>query len=592
MRRLLSVALGLCALATVTVNAAAPTPAAADTFGGWTYSVEVNAARFDGLALNGVTFNGVKVLERISLPVMSVFYDNNACGPYADRLGGASYTGPFGEDFTQNGVRWRSIGLTDQIGSYTITMMYYLSENGELDAHMFSKGLQCNIRHDHVPFWRMDFDVAGPANDQVRRDSGNGFITSTTEFSLPATAAAGHRWEVRDSVTSNAVTIAFDNGSFGLPGTVIPESEYVNNRVYGRQYKANETSWTGGATRASLFGDEGESLSDLVLWYTGYMPHSPAEGPSLWHSTGIRLQVTPQAAGLATLGDQVTDSNGAPVAGVALDLFDQNPDGSRRQWRASTASNASGKYSFSVNPGCYTVVAIAPTGATFVGGSRYAERPACVSAGQSVLTLDAVLNATTGGSGLGDRVSYDNGTGAPGVAADLFQANADGSRGQYLSSTTTGPGGDYRFDTSAGCYVVVFVAPAGRTFTGGGIYHQQARCVSAGQFDNTVDAVLAGSGSSPATIGDRVTRAATGAGVAGVDIDLFVANGDGSRGQWLADTLTDANGNYRFATTAGCYVVVFIAPSGQAFVGGGQYRQQATCVSAGATDASIDAALA
>ncbi|MEM7341132.1 MAG: hypothetical protein AAF467_20915 [Actinomycetota bacterium] len=608
MTRFMMLVAGIGLMLAVSVGTA-PEEAEAETFFGWSYDVEVSGSRFDGLALNNVTYEGTKIFERISLPTMNVFYQNNACGPYVDRLGGSSYTGPFGEEFTQNGVRWRSIGITDQIGNYVITMIYYLGENGEFDAHMFSRGLQCNIWHEHLPFWRMDIDLAGQDNDQVLRATGGGSQVESREFSLAATAAQNHGWEVRDSVTGDRLTIAFDDGTFSLPGTVIPETQYAQNMVYGRQYRSNETTWQGGATRNTLFGANNETITDLVLWYSGYMPHAPEEGPDLWHSTGIRMQVELAGdgdgdgggggGGQATIGDRVTNASGAGVSGVTIDLFAE-ANGGRGAWLGDARTNANGTYSFNTAAGCYVLVFIAPSGQTWQGGSQYLQRSVCVNAGETDNSVDVVLGGGGGSGGggggdasIGDRVTDSGGSGVAGVVVDLFAANGDGSRGRWVGDAATDGGGRYGFDVDAGCYVLVFIAPQGRTFTTGGQYNQQFACVAAGATDNSVDAVLSGGGGGggTVTIGDRVTRSG-GGGVPGVTIDLFNADGSGTRGTWLGDTTTNASGNYQFQPPAGCYVVVFIAPSGQTFVGGSRWNQQFVCVnSAGGTNNSVDAVL-
>ncbi len=587
--RMRAIAVAFCALAAVVFNVGTtPEAAEAATFRGWEYTVSVGAN--DGLRLDDVSYNGTKIFDRISLPVMNVFYENNRCGPYTDKLGGSRYTGPFGSDFTQNGVRWRSIGITDFIGQYEITMIYYLSENGDFDAHMFSRGLQCNIYHDHLPFWRLDFDLAGAANDQIVRTAANGNeVIETREFDRMATDARNHEWEVRDSVTGDRVTIAFDDGTFSLPGTVIPETDYVNNTVSGRQYNSRETTWQGGATRSLRFGNNGETMTDVVLWYSGYMPHTPEEGPTLWHSTGIRLRVNPATSQPSRIGDRVTETDGGGVSGVDIDLFSQNPDGSRNAYLASATTDGNGFYGFDVDAGCYTVVFVAPSGRTFQGGNQYLERSTCVSGGVDDLTLDAVLLGGASGSSIGDRVSYATGAGAAGVDVDLFAANGDQSRGEWLGSTSTDGSGSYGFPVSPGCYVVVFIAPPGESFVGSGPYNQQYVCVAAGEANDSIDAVLAG-GSGAATIGDRVTSTG-GGGVGGVDIDLFAANGDGSRAGFLDFTTSDGNGFYQFATGPGCYVVVFIAPPGRTFVGGSQWSEQYACVAAGETITTIDAVL-
>ena len=588
MRRLLLALAVLASTVVVTIAGPPPEPAAAATFGGWTYTPEVNASRFDGLALNQVSYNGVKVFERISLPVMNVYYDGNACGPYTDRLGGSYYEGPTTTEFTQDGVRWRSIELTDQIGAYVITMVYYLSENGDFDAHMFSKGLQCNIRHDHLPYWRMDVDLAGAADDEVWYQTDSGMARLTTEFSTRATTAVDHGWEIRDAVTGDRITIDFDDGTFALPGEVVPETQYVNNSVYGRQYRSSEQTWSGGARRNTLFGDEGEQMNDVVLWYSGYMPHAPEEGPDLWHSTGIRIRVNPSTATDATVAGDLTANGSGPVSGIQVDLFSQAADGSRDAYLDTQYSDAAGRFAFTTEPGCYTTVAIAPSGRSFVGGSQYAERSGCVTAGQTDDGFDAVLNASGSGSGFGGGVTYGDGTSASGVQVDLFATDGSGSRTAFLDYVATDGDGAYSFDTAPGCYTAVFIAPSGQVFTNGSPYAERYQCVTAGQFVGDVDTVLVG-GADPARIGDQVTRG--GSGVEGIQADLFTMAGDGSRASYVRSTSTDGAGAYGFDVGGGCYVVVFIAPSGQVFTNGSQYLERSTCVANGEQDLGLDAVL-
>lgn len=553
----------------------APTEADAATFRGWEFSPVVSSIRSDGLALEDVSFNGVRVFERISLPAMNVFYDNDVCGPYVDRIGGSRYDYESPQEFTQDGVRWMSIGLTDQIGAYVITQMFYLSENGDFDAHIFSKGLQCNTRHDHIPFWRIDFDIAGSATDQIRRATNGGMVTMSSEFSSSATAAVNHGWEVRDSSTGDFVTIDFDDGNFGIAGEqVIPESNYLTNNVFGRQYRSSEQSWQGGATYG-LFGDGGETMTNPVLWYSGYLPHSPAEGPSLWHSTGIRMRVNPQVGQDATIGGRVRDSSGQNMSGAKVDLFTEN----RASFVEATTTGGDGRYSFSVSPGCYVMTFIAPDGTSF-NGSRYQNRSVCVSAGETSNANDAtVVSAGGGAASVGDRVTFSNGSPAPGVKLNLFTEN----RAQFLGVTTTDSNGNYRFDlASAGCYVVTFIAPNNSVFAAsGGAFQNTPFCLSNGQTLNSVDAVLVGSGSQ-GTLGGRVTNATGGAGVSSIKLVLYQANGDGSRGAWVRPVFTNGSGNFTTQVTPGCYVFDYVAPNGRTWASsGGQYVQRSTCVSAG-----------
>ena len=150
---------GTCAGASATVGdatralatAAGQTFAQSVTWGPWTFTYAVSGSQ-DGLSLSNVKYNGRLLMYKISLPVMRVFYTNNSCGPYADRLGGVLSPIPWANnatlaqrEFTLDGKQWYEIGIRDQIGSYDIYQVYYLNADGTLDAHIYSKGLQCVV---------------------------------------------------------------------------------------------------------------------------------------------------------------------------------------------------------------------------------------------------------------------------------------------------------------------------------------------------------------------------------------------------------------------------------------------------------------
>lgn len=280
----------------------APTQAAADVVvNGWSfdYAVTGNA---EGLALQNVTYQNRRIINKISLPVMRVFYTNNVCGPYADRLSSASLrTIPWANNatiaqrqFTLNGVNWYEIGVRAVIGNYDMYQVYYLGDNGVLDAHIYARGLQCNVNHLHYPNWRVDFDLDGPANDQIQRNAGAGFTALTTEFNAAANTATNHAWRVRDTVTNLNVDVLPGFTNFSIPDNSpqLPSDSYVNHTVFGRQYRASEDiGWTQGPNVQVPYGNN-ESMSDLVFWYEGYMPHLSSEGAALWHSKGVRFAVT------------------------------------------------------------------------------------------------------------------------------------------------------------------------------------------------------------------------------------------------------------------------------------------------------------
>lgn len=267
---------------------------------GWAFSYEVSG-QFDGLSLKGVQFQGLPIIFKLSFPVMRVFYENNACGPFVDRLGGTLSPIPWAgnaliakREFTLNGRQWYEIGIRDLIGNYDIYQVYYLSDDGLLDAHVYSKGLQCVVDHVHYPSWRIDFDIETFANDRIQLDTGAGYVTKSTEFNANATEAINHGWRVGDANSGKFVDVLPGFTDFTIPNeNTEPVTGFANHTVFGRRYQSSEdTGWTYGPN-TQVPHNNGESINaqDIVLWYEAFLPHSAAEGSDLWHSTGLRLAV-------------------------------------------------------------------------------------------------------------------------------------------------------------------------------------------------------------------------------------------------------------------------------------------------------------
>ena len=186
-------------------------------------------------------------------------------------------------------------------------------------------------------------------------------------------------------------------------------------------------------------------------------------------------------------------------------------------------------------------------------------------------------------------VLYTGGGGAANIVIDLFKADAAGQRGQWIGDTRSDSSGNYAFTVPAGTYVLTFIAPSGGSFVGGRDYAQPSVTIAAGQTVTGINAQLVSGGADDASIGGSVTDGA--GGVGGITVDLFIANGDGSRGLWLGDTKSDASGRYSFGVQPGCYVLTFIAPADRRFDNGGPYYQPALCVDAKQQVSDVNAKL-
>lgn len=103
-------------------------------------------------------------------------------------------------------------------------------------------------------------------------------------------------------------------------------------------------------------------------------------------------------------------------------------------------------------------------------------------------------------------------------------------------------------------------------------------------------AVIAPASGAAGSIAGRVDGP-DGSAVAGVQIDLFRAGGDGSRAGFVSHTFTDGGG-YRFDASDGCYVITMIAPDGNEFVSGSRWNQGSLCVWNGQADRVLDGQLA
>ncbi len=236
---------------------------------------------------------------------------------------------------------------------------------------------------------------------------------------------------------------------------------------------------TGVAPASGLFGSGQYANQSLCV----------AEGATETASEQLLINGTS-----TTIASQVLDRAGAGVAGISVDLFTSDVDGARLGYLRSTSTDAAGGYSFELaSGGCYVATFIAPAGERFVeSSSQWLNRYLCVEAGGTDSSASATLDrgaADTDGVLVG-AVS-DGGGAVAGVSIDLFSASGDGSRGTWLTYATSDGVGNFEFTVEAGCYVLTYIAPDGRTWADNSQpWMNRLVCVEAGQTDSTLGAVL------------------------------------------------------------------------------------------------------
>jgi Copper amine oxidase, enzyme domain len=291
------------ALITLGLSSPAAAQSGHTNWNGWSFDFEVKDGA--GLALRNVSYNGELVLWKASMPVIRVHYEtvgDHTCGPYADRIDTYNLV-PIAwcgnnkvcqESYTAGGHQMLEIGVEAKIGQYDLYQVWYLSQDGWIGAHLFSKGLQCAYDHDHHPYWRMDFDVNGFANDQLfvfdnnRPDQGwgQGWLKYTNELNDVKNGGTARAWFVRDNPTTHGVWL--------LPGSSDGAVDGFSTKDFGgRRYHANEDQpWPFGAPGHLGYADnENIEQQDVVAWYVAHLHHVASQGAGIWHSAGPWMKV-------------------------------------------------------------------------------------------------------------------------------------------------------------------------------------------------------------------------------------------------------------------------------------------------------------
>jgi Copper amine oxidase, enzyme domain len=267
------------------------------------------APRGSGLEIRDVFYNGHKVLERGHAPILNVEYEPGGCGCYrdwsdqervfqADNVISPGYAEPTSPPVTvceNGGVDIGSFAgvaaekladrliLTTQIeaGWYRYTMKWQFFLDGRIEP-FFGFAAVCNpcvsCSHRHHVYWRLDFDIDGPANDVVTEGpnpgSGGRGEPSYPTVNLPTEAM---RRANRPAITWSIADAGTHRGYRIIPGaeTELPADTFSVGDLWALQYKSNELD-DGGPTCSAQLNNfvNGEGLAaDAVIWYRGGSQH-------------------------------------------------------------------------------------------------------------------------------------------------------------------------------------------------------------------------------------------------------------------------------------------------------------------------------
>jgi len=265
-----------------------------------------SGTRASGLELRDVFYRGKKVLARAHAPILNVHYDGDACGPYRDwqwqegnfvargrdvLSGVRALTAPPETILDNDADNGSFRGLAYYANEDTVTLAsemeagwyryisyWIFGDNGTIKPRFGFDGVSdsciCAIHHHNV-YWRFDFDVVTPQNNQISLVSGGTPQVQTAE--ARQLRSPGQTWLVRNTVSGEAYSI--------VPGLHDGTADsYAKGDLWLLLFKTGAELDDGvnctscGSTTSiqidNFVGPEAlTSASNVVVWYGAHFDH-------------------------------------------------------------------------------------------------------------------------------------------------------------------------------------------------------------------------------------------------------------------------------------------------------------------------------
>jgi hypothetical protein len=266
-----------------------------------------------GIELRDVYYRDHLVLKRAHAPILNVLYAPGGCGCYRDWSNSevrfrsdnevfpgyseptttpttvCDWGGSKGDQGAFTGVAAEKTSdvlvLTSQYqaGWYRYTMKWYFYGNGKFQPFFGFAAVNASCiahTHTHHVYWRLDFDIDGPANDAVEEalDSPpGGPLIPIRGYSTEATRVhrQGMSWTIKDSQTGRGFHL--------VPGAerALPPDTFAVSDIWLLRYRSTEIDDAGqsGPACAIKFNNflNSEPLDDLVMWYRAGAVHEGGE---------------------------------------------------------------------------------------------------------------------------------------------------------------------------------------------------------------------------------------------------------------------------------------------------------------------------
>jgi len=281
-----------------------------------------------GVELRRVEYRGKRVLRRAHVPILNVRYREDACGPFRDwqfeegmfKADGDDVAPGFrlcpskAETMLESGNdhgNFRGVAVyvdADEVvlvseleaGWYRYISRWRLHADGTIKPRFGFGAVEsscvCNLHHHHA-YWRLDFDVAGPAPNEVREfndppvTGADNWHRLGHEIRRRRDESRNRKWQVRNSASGESYTL--------IPGANDGEADaaFGVGDLWALRHRPDQIDdgigFTTDLTEARAHLNQflnGEPIGDsnVVLWYAAHFSHDVHQhdvghivGPSL-----------------------------------------------------------------------------------------------------------------------------------------------------------------------------------------------------------------------------------------------------------------------------------------------------------------------
>ncbi len=275
-----------------------------------------------GIEIKNVKYKGQDVLKHGHTPMLNVDYDAGGCGCYrdwadsevvfeADGVVNACYAeststatlcdngGGSGDIGSFTGVALEDYGdaveITSQMsaGWYRYHMAWVFHADGRLEPKFgfATRSATCTqAGHRHHVYWRLDFDIDGPADDYVVETSDAAAdITFNTEAQRdwgPVGNTKNVQWQVKDDTNNRGYVLTPGPGDINLAIDGFSKTDFMVSKYQATELGDNSNGCA--ITPGDIVQSEDVFEEDVVVYYRGGHYH-PAGNTTSCYNVGPML---------------------------------------------------------------------------------------------------------------------------------------------------------------------------------------------------------------------------------------------------------------------------------------------------------------